>query len=115
MSPASFFVRTLGSEDDATMRAMLAMFGEAFGDVPTFSEAPPGQAYLRRLGSDAFIALSALKDGAVLGGLAAYVLSKFEQERSEICIYDLAVSEARRRQGIATALLMELRRVAART
>ena len=93
---------------------MLAMFGKAFDDVPAFSEAPPGRAYLRRLlGSDTFIALAAIQGDMVVGGLAAYVLPKLEQERSEIYIYYLAVSEAHRRQGIATALIMDLRKVAA--
>ena len=40
-------------------------------------------------------------------------LKKFEQQRSEIYIYDLAVAAAHRRQGIAAALLEELRRIAA--
>lgn len=48
-----------------------------------------------------------------LGGLAAYELRKFEQERSEIYIYDLAVAAAHRRQGIATALIAALARYAA--
>jgi aminoglycoside 3-N-acetyltransferase I len=42
-----------------------------------------------------FIALAALKDGTVVGGLAGYDLKKFKQERSEIYIYDLAVAAAR--------------------
>jgi aminoglycoside 3-N-acetyltransferase I len=49
----------------------------------------------------------------VIGGLAAYELRKFEQERSEIYIYDLAVSTAHRRQGVATALIQELKNIAA--
>jgi len=49
----------------------------------------------------------------VVGGLVAYQLRKFEQERSEIYIYDLAVAEEHRRQGIATALIRELQRIAA--
>ena len=49
----------------------------------------------------------------MVGGLAAYVLPKFEQERSEVYIYDLAVAEPHRRQGIATALIRELQAVAA--
>lgn len=44
--------------------------------------------YLERLlGRDTFIALAALEDDQVVGGVAAYVLPKFEQERSEIYIY----------------------------
>jgi aminoglycoside 3-N-acetyltransferase I len=36
----------------------------------------------------------------------------FEQQRSEIYIYDLAVASAHRREGIATALIKELERIA---
>lgn len=64
------------------------------------------------LASDRFIALAALKNNAVVGGIAAYELQKFEQERSEIYIYDLAVAEEHRREGIATALIQELKRIA---
>ena len=48
-----------------------------------------------------------------MGGLAAYELRKFEQERSEIYIYDLAVASPHRREGIATALIEHLKRIAA--
>ena len=72
------------------MQAMLTMFGEAFGEAKTYGSARPSDDYLERLlGSDRFIALAAVEQGAVVGGLAAYVLDKFEQERSEIYIYDL--------------------------
>jgi aminoglycoside 3-N-acetyltransferase I len=107
-------IRALRPSDVASMRAMLAMFGRTFEDVPTYSDAQPGAAYLERLlASDTFIALVAAKGDEVVGGIAAYVLPKFEQERSEIYLYDLAVAEAHQRQGIATALIMELKRVAA--
>ncbi len=48
-----------------------------------------------------------------MGGLAAYVLDKFEQQRREIYIYDLAVVKDRRRRGIATGLIEALRGIAA--
>ena len=90
------------------------MFGQAFDEVETYSGARPSKAYLARLlGGDSFIALTALKDDEVVGGIAAYELRKFEQERSEIYIYDLAVAAAHRRQGIATALIQELKKIAA--
>ena len=40
------------------------------------------------------------------------MLPKFEQERSEVYIYDLAVAAAHRREGIATALITKLKRIA---
>jgi hypothetical protein len=68
------------------MEALLTTFGEAFGDV-TYSGNQPGAAYLERLlGSNYFIAIAALQDSKVVGGIAAYELIKFEQERSEIYI-----------------------------
>jgi aminoglycoside 3-N-acetyltransferase I len=107
-------IRQLEADDAALMQALLTTFGEAFGDAKSYTQHRPSTEYLRRLlGSDAFIALAALKDGDVVGGTAAYELKKFEQERSEIYIYDLAVLSAHRRQGIATALIEKLREIAA--
>ena len=95
------------------MRAALDLFGREFGDAPAYSEHQPSTDYLANLlRSDSFIALAALDQDAVVGALAAYVLPKFEQARSEIYIYDLAVSSDYRRQGIATALITHLKRQA---
>lgn len=111
----SLAIRHLTADDLPWMRALLAMFGQAFDDPDTYAARPPSAGYLRQLlDSDHFIALAAVRDGAVVGGLAAYELKKFEQQRSEIYIYDLAVSAAHRRQGVATALIEALKSVAAR-
>lgn len=81
--------------------------------MQTYRGSQPSAAYLGRLlGGDTFISLAALKGNEVVGGIAAYVLPKFEQERSEVYIYDLAVAEAHRREGVATALILELKRIA---
>jgi aminoglycoside 3-N-acetyltransferase I len=53
-----------------------------------------------------------LADGKVVGGIAAYVLDKFERERREVYIYDLAVEEPCRRMGVATALIGRLKEIA---
>jgi len=114
MNAGSFTMRSLGPRDIESMRALLGVLGEAFEDKETYCGAQPGLDYLERLlGSDCFIALAAFEGDAVVGGLAAYELQKFEQERSEIYIYDLAVAAAHRRRGIATALIEELTRIAA--
>ncbi|MBD2149425.1 AAC(3)-I family aminoglycoside N-acetyltransferase [Pseudanabaena sp. FACHB-1277] len=103
----------LSANDLTLMEELLAVFGEAFEDFDTYSSSRPSASYLKRLlSSDYFITLAALKNGAVVGGLAAYELQKFEQERSEIYIYDLAVAADHRREGIATALIQELKKIA---
>ena len=90
------------------------MFGHAFDDVATYTANQPNDEYLQGLlESQTFVAIVALEGTDVIGGLAGYVLPKFEQTRSEFYIYDLAVNEAHRRRGVATAVIQELRRLIA--
>ncbi len=92
---------------------MLSMFADAFGERETYLGAQPDDGYLTRLlDGDRLIALAAVEGDCVIGGLVAYVLEKFEQARSEIYIYDLAVSEAHRRKGVATRLIEDLKPIA---
>lgn len=107
-------IRALRSADLAAFDKLLDLFAEAFEDPESYSTRRPGPAYARRLlTSDTFIALAAFDGDTVVGGLAGYVLDKFEQERSEVYIYDLAVAETHRRRGIATALIARLQDIAA--
>lgn len=102
-------IEKLGPEDLEAFRSLQRVFADAFEDPKSYLGQPPSDAYVARwLSSDQRIALVARVGGRIVGGLAAYVLEKFEQERSEIYIYDLAVDEAHRRKGIATALIRDL-------
>ena len=99
--------------DRETLKQLLILFAEAFDDHDSYQSAIPSDEYLERLlAREDFIPLVAVGDDKVVGGLVAYVLHKFEQERSEIYIYDLAVDEAYRRRGIATGLIDRLREIA---
>jgi aminoglycoside 3-N-acetyltransferase I len=110
----SLVVHQITPDDVALMEALSALFGDAFGDADSYTTNRPSAGYLRRLlSTDYFIALAASRDNEIVGGIAAYELRKFEQERSEIYIYDLAVAAANRREGIATALIEELKTIAA--
>lgn len=95
------------------MRALNALFAEAFDERDTYLGNAPDDAWLARwLGSENNIPLCAWDEDRLVGGLVAYRLDKFEQARSEIYIYDLAVAESHRQRGIATALIERLRSIA---
>ena len=99
--------------DLTSLRELLSVFAEAFEDAKSYLSAQPSDEYLASLlAREDFVPLVAIADSKVVGGLVAYVLRKFEQERSEIYIYDLAVDEKYRRQRIATGLINELREIA---
>lgn len=110
----SWRVHALGADDVALLRAMLDLFGDVFGDAAEHAASRPDDGYLARLlARDTFIAIAATLGDTVVGAAAAYVLPKFEQSRSEIYLYDLAVAATHRREGIATALIAELQAIAA--
>ncbi len=106
-------MRVLEGEDVALARDMLKLFGREFEDESTYSDKQPEDRYLHKLlSSDTFVAIVAQVENRVVGGLAGYVLPKFEQARSEFYIYDLAVDAGYRRRGVATAMIERLKRLA---
>jgi aminoglycoside 3-N-acetyltransferase I len=92
---------------------MNRVFAAGFEDQESYADAPPGDDWaLDWLANPNMIGLLAETGGVPVGALAGYVLPKFEQARSEIYIYDLAVLAVARRQGVATALIDHLRVIA---
>ena len=111
---ASVSIRRLASADIELLRSLNALFGTAFGDSETYTQSAPDDAYLSELlAREHVIALVAVAAEQIVGRLVAYELDKFERARRELYIYDLAVDEGHRRQGIATALIEYLRGIAA--
>jgi len=103
-------IQRLTPADLSLMDGMLDLFAAAFEDPDNYVGSRPDPAYQRALLADpGFVALVACDGGAVVGSLVAYELRKFEQPRSELYIYDLAVAATHRRRGIATALIEALR------
>ena len=109
----AYAIRQLAGPDVAVLKRLLRTFGDAFGEPDTYQGAVPSDDYLRTLlERPTFVALAALDGEGVVGGLVAYVLDKFERQRSEVYVYDLAVAEAHRRQGIARGLIEALKPIA---
>ena len=108
-----YSIKSLTINDVNLFHQLLNCFEEVFDEPHNYGRNRPDDEYIKSLLSDdTFIALVALDDDKVIGGLAAYELRKFEQPRSEIYIYDLAVYEEYRRQGVATALIKHLKPIA---
>jgi len=100
----------LTPQDLSGFTQLLRVFGDAFEDAETYGGAVPSPSYLATfLGRPQNIVLVARSGEEVVGGLVAYVLEKFERERSEVYIYDLAVAEPYRRRGIARTLIERLK------
>jgi len=107
-------VHQLTTADVALLRGLNAMFGAAFEDPVSYGGQPPSDTYVEALlAQPHVIALAAIANDEVIAGLVAYELPKFEQARSEIYIYDLAVAVTHRRRGIATSLIARLQEIAA--
>ena len=107
--------RRLEYDDISEVRQLLEVFRLTFEDESYATERAPDDAYLSSLLRDptCIVLVAQTAEGDVVGGLIAYELRKFEQVRSEIYLYDLAVNAAHRRCGIATALIGQLRTIAA--
>ncbi len=113
--PQSFDIVRLSPRDISRLRALLNLFARAFEDPDTYLGHQPDDAYLSQLlAKPHVIAIAATIGDHVVGGLVAYELDKFEQDRREIYIYDLAVDAAHRRRGIATATIQALQAEAVR-
>ena len=84
----AYKIRRLSGRDVPAMRELTAMFAEAFDDPDSYGSRPPSDAYVRTFleRADAVVLTAHDETGVVVGGLVAYVLAKFEQERSEVYI-----------------------------
>ena len=88
----------LGPHDSSQARVLISLFDQVFEEParPLLSE----EALLARLADDRVWVLIAMDHNRVVGGLVGYELPKFETQRSELYLYDLAVASAYQGQGI---------------
>jgi ribosomal protein S18 acetylase RimI-like enzyme len=106
--------RKLSSPDLQQLKDLRLVYAEAFEDHPKFTENPPSDTYLQEQLQDSRILhlVAETEDGVVAGGLTAYILPKIEAEVAEVYLYDLAVLEAYRTNGMATSLIHLLQQLA---
>lgn len=111
MTP-TYTMHVLGPDDKSLLHALLDLFAVAFDEDEGTRDRPSDDSLRALLGGESFVAIAALRGGSLIGGLTGYFLPKPESVRPEFYLYDLAVSEAERRRGVATALIERCRQLA---
>ncbi len=76
------------------------------------AEMPAGKYINSLLADENFHVFVAVDGDTVAGGLSAYELPMLARQEREMFLYDIEVTEAYRQQGIARALIDELKKVA---
>ncbi len=99
-------IKHLTKEDLSKFTSLINLFNMVFEEESKIgSEANS----LKLLNSKYFIALVALTENKVVGGLTAYELPMYYSNSSEIFLYDLAVKPEYQRTGIGKGLLQSLK------
>ena len=72
-------------------------------------------AYLKNLlAKNSFHVLVALHENKVVGGLTAYELSMYKEEKREMFLYEIGVDSNHRKIGIASKLISQLKAICTR-
>ena len=103
----SIEIKHLTKEDLSQFTALIKLFNVVFEEEnpTTGSEANS----LRLLDNERFIAIVALSENEIVGGLTAYELPMYYSDSSEIFLYDMAVKPEYQRMGIGKGLIQSLK------
>jgi len=102
----SIEIKHLTKEDISKFTSLINLFNMVFEEESKIgSEANSFQL----LNSKYFVALVALVENEVVGGLTAYELPMYYSNSSEIFLYDLAIKPEYQRMGIGKRLLQSLK------
>ena len=103
----TFEVRRLAKEDLSVFSSLIRLFNIVFEEAESSISSEAN--LLRLLSNNHFIALAAIDDTQVVGGLTAYVLPMYYSEFPEIFLYDLAVKPEYQRIGVGKRLIHDLK------
>jgi aminoglycoside 3-N-acetyltransferase I len=103
-------IKKLSTEDIELARSLFSVMASVFGEG---SNSPSSEYIASLLNRDDFWVIAALANGTPVAGLTAFVLPLTHSEMAELLVYDIAVMQTHRRQGIGRRLLEMARSLAA--
>jgi aminoglycoside 3-N-acetyltransferase I len=101
-----FQIKRLTKEHLADFQSLVNLFNLVFEEALKIGSEIH---LLNLLSRENFIALAALTENEVVGGLTAYELPMYYSDSSEIFLYDLAVKPKYQRRGIGKELIQSLK------
>ena len=101
-----FEIKQLTKEDLSIFNSLIDLFNIVFEEELKIRDETH---LLRLLDSRDFIAMVAISENEVLGGLTAYELPMVYSDYSEVFLYDLAVKPEYQRMGIGKGLIQSLK------
>jgi len=106
-------IKKLETSDISLAQQLFILFKRVFDQVDINVLDLPDKKYLQDLlVKNSFCVFVAVADGEVVGGLTAYEFDMYMEKAKEAYLYDLAVHENYRRQGIARSLIIKLQEYA---
>jgi aminoglycoside 3-N-acetyltransferase I len=104
-----FTVKKLGNEDIALARALFYFFQLDDGITDPIT---PSDKYIKTLlAKDNFHVVVALQNEMLIGGLTGYELEMYKEEIKEMFLYEIAVKNDYRKNGVAKALIEFLKQL----
>jgi aminoglycoside 3-N-acetyltransferase I len=100
------YLRRLNENDVESLRQLIGLFRMVFEENP--NTIPSKDYHQKLLANPHFLAFCAFADQKVVGGITAYELQKYDQEASEIFVYDIAVHPDFHRKGLGKQLVEAL-------
>ena len=107
-----FEVRQLTHKDLTAFKSLVDLFNLVFEEES--SRLASDAHLLKMLERKSFVAIAAVSEDEVVGGLTAYELPMYYEDRSEIFLYDMAVKPEYQRMGIGGGLIKNLKGYCAR-